>query len=88
MIYTERKTIGGREFDYTYSDTYTIMRDGVEYLDACDPAGSGREYTETTTPKEAPANDEISGEEFIDMRLTDNNVWEPSESLPTIWEKQ
>lgn len=47
MLFKERVTIRGREFDYTYSDTYTIMRDGVEYDEAYDPADSGREYVET-----------------------------------------
>lgn len=32
---------------HTYSDTYTISRDGVEYYDAVDPFGSDRVYTET-----------------------------------------
>lgn len=52
MLFKERVTINGREFDYTYSDTFTIMRDGVEYDEAYDPAGSGREYVETESPRE------------------------------------
>lgn len=47
MLYTERVTIRGREFDHTWSDEFTIMRDGVEYDEAYDPIGSGREYVET-----------------------------------------
>ena len=30
-----------------------ILRDGVEYDEALDPAGSGRTYTESDTPREA-----------------------------------
>lgn len=47
MLFNERVTINGREFDHTRSDTFTIMRDGVEYDEAYDPADSGREYVET-----------------------------------------
>ena len=48
MIYTETVTINGNEYKRTYSDTYTIERDGVEYSDAIDPMNSDRVYTETT----------------------------------------
>ena len=48
MIYTEIVTINGNEYKRTYSDTYTIERDGVEYYEAVDPIDSDREYTETT----------------------------------------
>ena len=47
MIYVETATIGGKEYKRTYSDTYTIQRDGVEYSEAIDPIDSDREYTET-----------------------------------------
>lgn len=52
MIYTEILTIGGREFLRTYSDSFMLLRDGVEYDEAVDPADSGRTYTESTTPKQ------------------------------------
>ena len=33
----------------TYSDSgFKVVRDGVEYDEAIDPVGSGREYTEST----------------------------------------
>lgn len=51
MLYTERVTIRGKEFDHTWSDAFTIERDGVEYDEAYDPAGSGREYVETENPR-------------------------------------
>lgn len=47
MIHYGTVTINGCEYDHTYSDTYYIERDGVEYPDAVDPLGSGRVYTET-----------------------------------------
>jgi hypothetical protein len=47
MIYVETVTINGKEYKRTYSDTYTIQRDGVEYSEAIDPIDSDREYTET-----------------------------------------
>ena len=47
MIYVETVTIGGKKYKRTYSDTYTIQRDGVEYSEAIDPIDSDREYTET-----------------------------------------
>lgn len=51
MIYTETVTINGKQYMHTYSDTYTILRDGVEYDDAMDPVDSGRTYSESTTFK-------------------------------------
>ena len=48
MVVTETVTIREREFTRNYSDAgYMIERDGVEYSEAYDPAGSGRTYTET-----------------------------------------
>lgn len=47
MIFVENIEINGKQYTRTYSDTYTIMRDGVEYSEAVDPIGSGRTYTET-----------------------------------------
>lgn len=38
----------------TYSDAGKLIeRDGVVYEEAIDPAGSGRTYTESDTPREA-----------------------------------
>lgn len=48
MIKSETVTINGRTFIHTWSDgDYTIIRDGVEYDEAYDPADLGRVYTET-----------------------------------------
>lgn len=49
MLYTETVEIRGKQFTRTYSDTYRIMRDGLEYDEAIDPVDSGRTYTESDT---------------------------------------
>lgn len=47
MIVTENFKIGERHFIRTYSNSGRfIMHDGVEYIDAEDPAEFGRTYTE------------------------------------------
>lgn len=47
MIVTENFKIGERDFIRTYSDTGRyVVRDGVSYSEACDPAEFGRTYTE------------------------------------------
>ncbi len=51
MLYTETVTIGSRQYRRTYSDTYKIARDGIEYDEAIDPIDTERTYTETDTPK-------------------------------------
>ncbi len=48
MIKTEIVTIKGKKYNRTYSsEGYMIERDCVQYSEAIDPIGSGREYTET-----------------------------------------
>lgn len=47
MIRTETFYIGEREFTKTYSDEHRyVVRDEIEYSEACDPAEFGRTYTE------------------------------------------
>ena len=47
MIVTKNMTINGKPFVRTYSDSGCyVVRDGVEYADAIDPAEFGRTYTE------------------------------------------
>lgn len=60
MIYTETVIINGRQYVHTYSDAYTLLRDGVEYDEAIDPVDSGRTYSESTTLKA-----DISAEEAL-----------------------
>lgn len=47
MIVTEQFTINGKEFVRTYSDAGRyVVRDGIAYAEANDPADLGRVYTE------------------------------------------
>lgn len=47
MIVQEHFDVNGRDFIRTYSDSGRyVVRDGVEYNEACDPAELGRVYTE------------------------------------------
>lgn len=47
MIIQEHFDIDGRDFIRTYSDANRyVVRDGVEYSEACDPTDLGRTYTE------------------------------------------
>lgn len=47
MIKTEHFDVNGRNFIRTYSDSNRyVVRDGVSYSEACDPAEFGRTYTE------------------------------------------
>ena len=47
MIVQEHFLVGERDFIRTYSDSNRyVVRDGVEYSEACDPAEFGRTYIE------------------------------------------
>lgn len=47
MIRQEHFDVNGRDFIRTYSDTGRfVVRDGIKYSEACDPAELGRQYTE------------------------------------------
>lgn len=47
MIVVETFYINNTEFTRTYSDAHCyVVRDGVSYSEACDPAEFGRTYTE------------------------------------------
>lgn len=47
MIIQERYTVNGVDFIRTTSDSGRyVVRDGVEYEEACDPAEFNRQYTE------------------------------------------
>lgn len=47
MIVTESFKVGERDFIRTYSNSGRyVVRDGVSYSEACDPAEFGRTYTE------------------------------------------
>lgn len=50
MIISETVKIDDKNYTKTASDSgYYIERNGVRYVEAIDPLGSGREYTETDT---------------------------------------
>ena len=47
MIHVEHITIDGEDFTLTYSDANRyIVREGISYYEAFDPASFGRTYTE------------------------------------------
>lgn len=47
MIVQEHFDVEGRDFIRTYSDAGCyVVRDGIAYSEACDPAEFGRVYTE------------------------------------------
>lgn len=47
MIIQEHFNVNGRDFVRTYSNSgHYVVRDGVSYSEACDPAEFGRTYTE------------------------------------------
>lgn len=56
MIKQKNVTIGGKQFILTYSDEGRyVVREGISYGEAYDPAEFGREYTEGD---EIPVTDE------------------------------
>ena len=59
MIIQEHFDVNGRDFIRTTSDSGRyVVRDGVEYSEACDPAEFGRSYTEgALIPAEERADD-------------------------------
>ena len=60
MIQTEKLSINEREFIRTWSDAgKMIVREGVLYEEAVDPAEFGWTYTETDEPIEVPAEDAL-----------------------------
>jgi len=63
-IVTERFDVNGRDFIRTYSDENRyVVRDGVEYSEACDPAEFNRQYTEG----DVMPQDETDAEEILNI---------------------
>ena len=55
MIITEQYEINGRAFTRTYSDAHRyVVRDGIEYSEANDPAEFGRVYEEGEVMEDEP----------------------------------
>lgn len=67
-IITEHFDVNGRDFIRTTSDAGRyVVRDGVEYTEACDPAEFGRTYTEGAL---IPADErESEAAEILDILL-------------------
>lgn len=64
MIKTKTYTLNGREFVHTYSDAGRyVVRDGIAYAEANDPADLGRVYTEG----ELIPDNEATDEEILDI---------------------
>ena len=62
MIKTQTITIGGQEFTKTYSDDNRyVVRDGISYSEAIDPAYLGRTYTEGETMPDEEISEEEAG---------------------------
>ena len=61
MIVQEHFDVNGRDFIRTYSDAERyVVRDGVNYSEACDPAEFGRQYTEGELMPEEERGDELA----------------------------
>lgn len=68
MIRTETFYIGEREFTRTYSDAGCyVVREGVEYSEACDPSEFGRTYTEGNPMSSSEIESGV--EEIVDILL-------------------
>ena len=66
MIVTEQFKINETDFIRTYSDAGRyVVRDGISYEEACDPAEFGRTYTEGDV---IPADD-ADASELLDIIL-------------------
>jgi len=64
MIIVETFYINNTEFTRTYSDAHRyVVRDGVSYSEACDPAEFGRTYTEGEL---MPLDEDIERDEILD----------------------
>lgn len=71
MIVQEHFDVNGRGFIRTYSDSGRyVVRDGVEYSEACDLAEFGRTYTEgELMPEEERENELAAKAEAYDILM-------------------
>lgn len=78
MIKTENLTINEKAFIRTYSDEGKyVVRDGVKYVEAIDPAEFDRTYTEgdyISPPEEVIPDDEELTDEQIATILTGGSL--------------
>ena len=62
MIKTQTITIGGQEYTRTYSDdNKCVVRDGISYSEAIDPAYLNRTYTEGDIMPDEEISEEEAG---------------------------
>lgn len=72
MIVTEQFYVGECLFNKVYSDANRyVVRDGVAYSEACDPAEFGRTYTEgdLIPPEERDTSDLADKAEAFDILM-------------------
>lgn len=76
MIISKTVTINDRNFTETKSDSgYYIARNGINYVEAIDPLGSGREYTETDIPIRGESEPETTETKIVKIQdQTDKNT--------------
>ena len=68
MIVQEHFDVNGRDFVRTTSDAGRyVVRDGVSYSEACDPAEFGRQYTEGELMPDEER--EMQAEELLNILL-------------------
>lgn len=61
MIVQEHFDVNGRDFVRTTSDAGRyVVRDGISYSEACDPAEFGRTYTEGDLMPDEERGDELA----------------------------
>lgn len=61
MIVQEHFDVNGRDFIRTTSDAGRyVVRDGISYSEACDPAEFGRAYTEGELMPDEERGDELA----------------------------
>lgn len=74
-IRTKSYTINGTEFIRTYSDDFHyVVREGVEYVEANDPAEFGREYFEGRLIPEEERPEGPTAEEILNILLGGEEV--------------
>lgn len=99
MIKTETYTLNGREFVRTYSDAGRyVVRDGIAYAEANDPADLGRAYTEGAiipadagSPYDAIPAWDITQSEYIragDLVARDGITYRCTQGHYAAWSKQ
>ena len=88
MIRTENFEINGIPFVRTYSDAGRyVVREGVSYEEACDPAELGRTYFEGDVIQTEELDEETAANEFLTTALKDNIVQFVQEDEPDFFDE-